>query len=704
MAKPRPFVFAALLMMPLLLLANASLAAQPLQTVDIEATRRDGPSVAPSGSSRFTMTEQDILDLPSGENSGLSDVLAQMPGVSIDQNQQIHIRDTEGPQFQYRIDGVMVPLDINTNPPFLSMLNAMIVGRIDLLTGVLPARYSYATGGVVDIRTKRGCDGEAAGARPTNVNLSVYAGGLDTLQPSIEYRGCTGRFGYYVSGLYARSNEAFSSATPGPEPYHDRTRSAQTFAVADYAPSDATKLTGLLSPAASDNPLRYAPGRAPQATRAGAAAPPSQDIDSYLDFRDALLIVALDGKRSDALTWRLADSFHTITQAFRPDDAAELIYEGVASTATHRDIDNALQGDVAYRRGSQTLEAGFYVGAYSADIRDDSRVFPVDASGAQAGSLPLEIASDAHALNWLSGFYLDDLWTIDARLSADLGVRWDKLTGFTAGSQFDPTVNLNYRVDPDTTLHGGFARAFQVPLFQGISPTAPSAFARTTAAGPPGAVSPVTEDDSVWDVGVLHHLTARLTVSEDNYYERTRHYLDTGQFGVVPIFAPFNYRTGYLWGSELGAAYRRPALSAYLNVTLGRNLQKGVSTGQFNFDPEELAFIDGHYIDLDHQPLVGASAGVNEEWREFKFGVDGLFSSGLRGGFADQRRLPHVLQINASVERSFLLPGIGTVTDRLTLINVFDRVNLIRPAQGIGIFQAAYGSRFTIYDTLTVSL
>jgi len=31
------------------------------------------------------------------------------------------------------------------------------------------------------------------------------------------------------------------------------------------------------------------------------------------------------------------------------------------------------------------------------------------------------------------------------------------------------------------------------------------------------------------------------------------------------------------------------------------------------------------------------------------------------------------------------------VVDRVTILNLFDRVNLIRPSEGIGIFQSAYG-------------
>jgi hypothetical protein len=54
--------------------------------------------------------------------------------------------------------------------------------------------------------------------------------------------------------------------------------------------------------------------------------------------------------------------------------------------------------------------------------------------------------------------------------------------------------------------------------------------------------------------------------------------------------------------------------------------------------------------------------------------------------------------------RSFKVPGLGEVTDRITLLNIFDRTNLIRPAEGIGIFQAAYGPRITVYDTVTIPI
>ena len=120
--------------------------------------------------------------------------------------------------------------------------------------------------------------------------------------------------------------------------------------------------------------------------------------------------------------------------------------------------------------------------------------------------------------------------------------------------------------------------------------------------------------------------------------------------------------------------------------------------GQYNFDPAELAYLNEHYFILDHTPLVGGSGGVAYRWSDYLFTFDGLFSSGLRGGFANQQQLPKVWQFNLSASRFFNIPMLGKLENRIILLNIFDRTNLIRPASGIGVFQSAYGPRITVYD------
>ena len=123
-----------------------------------------------------------------------------------------------------------------------------------------------------------------------------------------------------------------------------------------------------------------------------------------------------------------------------------------------------------------------------------------------------------------------------------------------------------------------------------------------------------------------------MTVSEDAFYEYTKHYLDTGQFGVVPIFAPFNYRHGYIWGTETAADAIMSRISRFMrSTTIGRNMQKGVATGQFNFAPDELSYINQHYIVLDHQPLYGASGGITYHWKPYSFQPRGALQQWAAG-------------------------------------------------------------------------
>jgi hypothetical protein len=676
--------------------ADAAGADAPLGTVVIEALSVAGPAVSPTGANQYGASAADLAAAPKGRTAPLTDVLAQMPGVSLDQNQQIHIRNTEGPQFQYQINGVLIPLDINTNPPFLSMINPLFIERLDLLDGVLPSRYSYATGGVVDIKTRDGCTEEPS------TEASLRLGQRETIEPSFEYAGCHAGVGSYLSALYDQSNTAFSSATAGPTPLHDFTHQGQLFGFFSVPVSATETLSLLVSGAASGNELPNVPGLAPQFQLGGATMPPSSAIDSRLNFTDTLIVASLNGSLARGASYQIAVSQHAISQRFEPDAAGELIYQGVASTARHEDHDTTLEGDLSVPLGAHMLGGGFYAGSYRVSANDSSLVFPADDSGAQLGDVPVAVVNNDHASNRVAGLYVDDLWRITEALSAAFGLRRDTLRGFTSDQQLSPSANLVFRPQGSTSLHAGCARYFQVPSLLGISPTAQAAFAGTTAAGPPGATTPVTEDDRECDAGVVRKLGAALTVSVDAYYEWTTHYLDTGQFGVVPIFAPFNYDEGHMWGVELAAHYQSRGFTAYANLTAGRNWQRGVLTGQFNFDTAELAYIDAHSIVIDHQPLFGANAGASLPFGAYALAGEATYSKGFRSGFADLEQLPAVIQLNMSGERSWRVPGLGVLTNRIALLNLLDRVNLIRPAQGIGIFQSAYGPRRTLYDTVTL--
>ena len=190
----------------------------------------------------------------------------------------------------------------------------------------------------------------------------------------------------------------------------------------------------------------------------GTGSYPSADINSYLDFRDYLGILALNGAPAPGLTYQLAYSTHYISQAFEPDNVGELIYQGIASTAFHSDFDNTVQGDVTYKLGDHTLGAGGYLGEYGVESDDNSLVFTLPTG---PGHLtPVRVINNSNKINLLSGIYLEDTWQITEKLRVNAGVRWDRLSGYTYNNQIDPTINFVYLPRPDTTLHGGLCAVY----------------------------------------------------------------------------------------------------------------------------------------------------------------------------------------------------------------------------------------------------
>ena len=653
-----------------------------------------------TGTNKYTLSAKDITNLPEGDATPLNQVMLQMPGVALDQNQEIHIRG-EHMGIQYQMNGILLPLDINTDPTFTQLLNAYFVKSVSLMDGVLPAQYGYRTSGVIDIHTKDGCDGG-------HNDLTVSGGQRDTAQATFQLGGCGGDFSYYLTGLFLQSNLGFSSAVPAPDPIHDAVTQGQGFAYLTYALNPTTKLSLISGMTLLFNQFPNQPNLAPQyqLDHINPASYPSSEINSGLNQQDYYGVLALDSALGSKADYQLAYTVHYNTQTFYPDPIGDLIYQGISSNVFDSDLSNTLQGDLTYRLGaSHTLRGGFYMGEYGVESDQTSQVFPIVMG--HPATTPLSLTANLNKINLVYGVYLQDDWQITDRVSVNFGWRWDRVSGFTDNSQFSPTINFVYKPRTDTILHAGFARNFQIPNFQNVSSDIFELFKGTTGAigtSPNGNTSPFTETDYTWDAGFTHQFTPNLAFAQDNYFRIDRHYLDEGQFGFVPIDAPFNYVRGYGGGTENSVTYNLQNFASRANVFIAREQVIGVASGQYNFPGDEVSYIDRHYIVLDHTPLVGASGGAAYRWNDYQFTFDGLFSSGLRGGFANQTQLPKVWQFNLSAAKDFTVGGLGKFTNRIVLLNIFDRTNLIRPANGIGVFQAAYGPRISVYDALTVPL
>jgi outer membrane cobalamin receptor len=644
-----------------------------------------------TGSSTYDINQQAIANLPQGGATPLNDVLLQAPGVAQDSYGQVHVRGDHG-DLQYRINGIIIPEGITG---FGQTLDTHFADGIELLTGALPAQYGYRTAGVVNITTKSGDIGKGG-------ESSIMAGSNATLEGSQELYGSSGPASYYLTGTYDQNSRGLEPPTSGTNPLHDNTHQNKEFGYLSYLLNPETRVSLMLGNATNLFQIPDNPGQTQQFTLTGTPVYPSSQLNENQVEHNTYGIAALQGTIGDKTDYQFALFARNSSVLFSPDTKGDLIYNGIASIDNRQSAAEGMQSDWTYRLNpSHTLRAGFFASYENATSDSNSQVFSTTACGGLC-TTPMTIV-DNHAKDaMLGGVYLQDEWKATDKLTVNYGARFDAYRGYVSASQFEPRLGAVYEMMPKTTLHVGYARYFTPPPTELIAPEDIAKFANTTGA-PPGTVSSpvVPEKDDYFDVGVLQKAAPGLQIGLDGYYKRARDLLDEGQFGQALIFSPFNYSKGFVEGLELTADYNRGPFTAYANAALSRAEGEGVASGQFNFDPTELTYIDSHFVHLDHDQLVSGSAGASYDFHKVKYSLDLLYGSGLRNGFANTGHLPFYTQVNAGVEHSFDLQRLGSVDAKLSVINLFDKVYEIRDGSGIGVFAPQYGPRRAFFVTLS---
>ena len=108
-------------------------------------------------------------------------------------------------------------------------------------------------------------------------------------------------------------------------------------------------------------------------------------------------------------------------------------------------------------------------------------------------------------------------------------------------------------------------------------------------------------------------------------------------------------------GVELTLSYEIGDWSLYGNLAASKALGKNIISAQFNFQPDELAYIADNYIHLDHDQTYTASAGVKYRFpkTETLISANLTAGSGLRatnpGDIPNGASLPGYQQVNFSI-------------------------------------------------------
>ena len=640
------------------------------------------------GASTYAFSAQQIQALPGGENQPLQQVVLQAPGVSQDSFGQLHVRDDHN-GLQYRLNGVILPEGLSV---FGQAISTRLADSVKLITGALPAQYGLRTAGIVDIRTKSGIRGGG--------ELSLYGGSQGTFQPSLEYGGSSGGFSGYGSLSFLRSDRGVESPDGRATPLHDRTEQFNGFAYLEDILDPDTRASLILG---SSNQHFQIPDRPGQSTLGytvnGISAYPSQSLNEQQREVTHYGIVSLLHTEG-AFTGQASLFARYSSLGYTPDALGDILYGGIAQTARKADTAGGLQAEGAYVVSpTHTLRGGAILQVDRSTTATTSAVLPVDADGNQTSDLPLSIADNGAKTATTYSVYVQDEWKIGSHLTINYGLRFDQFDAYRNENQLSPRVNAVWEQGA-TTLHLGYARYFSPPPFELVASQSVSKFDGTSAAAPSDqSDTPYAERSDYYDAGLVQKLGQHLSLGLDSYYKKARNLVDEGQFGAPIILTPFNYRDGFAYGFELSLNYANGPLQAYLNASAERAQGRDIVSSQFSFDPGDLAYIQSHYIYLDHDQRFSGSAGVTYLIAGVRLGADLLYGSGLRkdGAAPNGGELAPYTQVNVTASKTMEgLPG-GPLELRVDLVNAFDDVYEIRDGTGVGVGAPQFGARRGLY-------
>jgi outer membrane receptor protein involved in Fe transport len=676
-------------------------------TGHLDAAREE---IAPSlGAVTYAIGPQQIQSMGQGENASFQQVLLQAPGVVQEEFGEIHVRGDHG-DVQYRVNGVLLPESLNG---FGQEIDTHLIHSVTLITGTMPAQFGDRTAGIIDVTTK-------TGSQLNGAELSLYGGSYDTFNPYFQWGGATSNLEYFVAASWLHDNLGIDNTTASPNPLHDMTDQEKLFGYFSHHFDPTSRLTLLLSSSDAGFQIPDTAGLAPAYQLANSPPANSAAANNYQTEQNYYAVLSYQKSAGNFLSQVSILTRYTDIR-FSPDLVQGLLFGGTAGRVENSDLANGLQADASYELGDHhTVRFGLLANDDIEKLDTTSAVFPstdqFSPSGSgynlpsaippQSSTTPYSIAANGGNSGLTAGIYLQDEWRWNDRLTLNYGARYDLFdVSFDHEWQISPRANLVWEINKATSAHLGYARYFMPPTLQYIPPSTVKAFEYTTDAPFNAKDDPQkVERDNYFDAGLSRQITPPWQITADTFCKLAKNLLDDGQFGTAVILNNFNYSSGTVYGAELGSTYKQGPFSAYGNYSYVQTWARDFDSVENEFPNNEIAYLQEHPFQLDHQGRFTASAGVSYTLlKDTRLYSDFLYGDGLRAGFANLEKLGVYWTDNVGMEHVWKMhsAGLTALKLRFDCLNLFDRVYEIRNGTGIGIAAPAYGPRRAFYAGIT---
>jgi len=659
---------------------NLSLELQPPKEIGhSQAGLTRGPAAAPV--SVNSLTRAQITSLPN--NQSLNSIIQTVPGIVHFSYNEPVAHGFHG--LTYELDGV--PLPNGTASNFSEVIDPRSIDSVEVFTGAIPAEFGGSRqGAVVNIISHR------AGDLPSGEqgSLTLGAGSYGAFQSSLSESTRAGNTRLFFNANEERSNRGLDSPTFAP--MHDSANQSNQFL---RTITNLSKLDTLSLDVSNNYAGFQIPINTVDSQNDPLFVPPGTD-DVQGEY-DRVLNLAFTHNTADGTGYfQIVPWYRYDRIAYNgdlPNDLLGLVDNGDGTftplNGLRQDRRSEFEGLrlVEFRSyGSHTLKFG--VEGSIENFKGNELIRYYDANNV------VQTFSDvASQRGTQTAAYLQDKWTPTRFFSIFAGVRYDRSTGYTSGSQLSPRVEINAQVDPSDVLHFYYGRNYAAPFVEDTRRAAV-----VTGGGNPNAL-PVydlqPERDQYYEFGLAHTLAPGVRGYVNLWKRDATNVLDTTQIFPTPIFAVFNNTIGIAKGVEgrLEARFANGD-SAFLSTTLSKALAGGISGGTFLFAPGAAG--DVTLNPEDHDQTVAAKLDYTKRFggdRSFFASFEPDYGTGYPVQFQNgPGRLPPHLTFDASVGRDAKKGSLGFVASWQNFTN---RSYLLKVNNGFNTTQYGPGSQFT---------